>query len=33
MPHKPIDLEERSASFAEEVRAFVRLIPRTIANI
>jgi four helix bundle protein len=33
MPSKPIDLEERSASFAEQVRAFVRLIPRTISNI
>ncbi len=33
MPSKPIDLEERSASFAEQVCAFVRLIPRTISNI
>ncbi len=33
MSGMPIDLEERTASFAEEVRAFVRLIPRTIANI
>lgn len=33
MSGKPIDLEERTASFAVDVRAFVRLIPRTIANI
>lgn len=33
MPGKPSDLEERTAAFAEQVRVFVRLIPRTIANI
>jgi four helix bundle protein len=27
------DLEERTATFAESVRAFVRLLPRTIANV
>lgn len=26
------DLEERTASFAERVRAFVRLLPRTVSN-
>jgi len=33
MAEKPKDLEERTAVFAEEVRAFVRSLPRTIANI
>lgn len=33
MSGNPIGLEERTAAFAEQVRAFVRLIPRTIANI
>lgn len=33
MSGKPIDLEERATAFAEQVRAFIRLIPRTIANI
>lgn len=27
------DLEERTAGFAERVRAFVKVLPRTIANI
>jgi four helix bundle protein len=30
---KPRDLEERSACFAEEVRSFVRGLPRTISNV
>jgi four helix bundle protein len=30
---KPVDLEERTARFAEEVRGFVRRLPRTLANI
>lgn len=33
MAGKPKDLEERTAEFAEAVRAFVRHLPRTIANI
>jgi four helix bundle protein len=33
MGDKPKDLEERTAVFAEEVRAFVRGLPRTISNI
>ncbi len=33
MPEKPKDLEERTAVFAEEVRAFVRGLPRTISNL
>lgn len=33
MEGKPVDLEERTTTFAEQVRVFVRLIPRTIANI
>jgi four helix bundle protein len=33
MEAKPVDLEERTALFAEEVRAFVRRLPRTLANI
>jgi len=33
MAEKPKDLEERTAVFAEDVRAFVRLLPRTISNI
>ena len=30
---KPEDLEERTAVFAEKVRAFVRKMPRTVSNI
>jgi four helix bundle protein len=33
MAGKPKDLEERTAIFAEDVRAFVRDLPRTISNI
>jgi four helix bundle protein len=33
MAERPKDLEERTAVFAEEVRAFVRGLPRTISNI
>ena len=33
MAENPKDLEERTAEFAEAVRAFVRHLPRTIANI
>ena len=33
MGEKPKDLEERTASFAEEVRFFVRTLPRTMSNI
>ncbi|HVS53282.1 MAG TPA: four helix bundle protein [Opitutaceae bacterium] len=33
MAEKPKDLEERTAVFAEEVRAFVRILPRTISNL
>jgi four helix bundle protein len=33
MAEKPKDLEERTAIFAESVRAFVRKLPRTISNI
>ncbi len=33
MEGKPVDLEERTALFAEEVRGFVRRLPRTLANI
>lgn len=33
MAEKPGDLEERAAELAEAVRAFVRKLPRTIANI
>jgi len=33
MAEKPKDLEERTAVFAAEVRAFVRNLPRTISNI
>jgi four helix bundle protein len=33
MGDKPEDLEERTALFAEQVRAFVRTLPRTISNI
>jgi four helix bundle protein len=33
MDGKPRDLEERTAVFAENVRTFVRGLPRTIANI
>ncbi len=29
---KPFDLEERTELFAKQVRAFLRTIPRTIAN-
>jgi four helix bundle protein len=33
MNEKPRDLEERTAGFAVAIRAFVRGLPRTIANI
>jgi len=33
MAEKPKDLEERTAEFAEEVRTFVRRLPRTVTNI
>ena len=33
MAERPKDLEERTAGFAEKVRAFVRVLPRTISNI
>lgn len=33
MERKPSDLEERTAVFAENVRRFVRRLPRTVANI
>jgi four helix bundle protein len=33
MAEKPKDLEERTAAFAEQVRNFVRRLPRTVANI
>jgi four helix bundle protein len=33
MAEKPKDLEERTAVFAENVRAFVRGLPRTISHI
>ena len=33
MAEKPKDLEERTAGFAEDVRIFVRRLPRTVANI
>jgi four helix bundle protein len=33
MGEKPKDLEDRTALFAEQVRAFVRTLPRTISNI
>ena len=33
MPEKPKDLEERTALFAQEVRTFVRGLPRTLSNI
>jgi four helix bundle protein len=33
MAEKPRDLEERTALFAEQVRVFVRWLPRTIPNI
>jgi len=32
MNEKPDDLEERTAVFAEDVRAYVRKLPRTISN-
>ncbi len=32
MPEKPRDLEDRSAEFAGQVRAFVRQLPRTLTN-
>jgi four helix bundle protein len=32
MAEKARDLEERTARFAEDVRRFVRLLPRTVAN-
>jgi four helix bundle protein len=30
---KPYDLEERTFEFAKHVRAFVKLLPRTVANV
>lgn len=33
MAEKPRDLEERTAAFAEEVRSFVRRLPRTVTNV
>ena len=33
MPEKPRELQERTAQFAESVRAFVRSLPRTISNL
>ncbi|MDD2762535.1 MAG: four helix bundle protein [Opitutaceae bacterium] len=33
MGERPKDLEERTAAFAEQVRVFVRPLPRTISNI
>ena len=30
---KPRDLEERTFSFAESVRAFVKQLPKTISNV
>ncbi len=33
MSEKPNNLEERTAVFAEDVRAFVRKLPRTVSNI
>lgn len=33
MAEKPRDLEERTAVFAENVRIFVRSLPRTVSNI
>jgi four helix bundle protein len=31
--HKPYDLEERTLQFAKQVRAFIKMLPKTIANI
>lgn len=33
MDKKPVDLEERTALFAENIRSFVCRLPRTVANI
>jgi four helix bundle protein len=33
MADKPKDLEDRTAEFAEQVRSFVRRLPRTVGNI
>lgn len=33
MEERPKDIEERSAVFAENVRIFIRALPRTLANI
>lgn len=33
MAEKPRELQERTAQFAEAVRSFVRLLPRTLSNI
>jgi four helix bundle protein len=33
MGEKPKDLEERTSVFAENIRSFVRTLPRTISNI
>ena len=33
MAEKPSDLEERTTEFAEAIRAFIRRLPRTVANL
>ena len=33
MDDKPCDLEDRTLAFAQEVRAFIRKLPKTIANV
>lgn len=33
MGEKPRELEERTALFAEQIRTFVRMLPRTVSNI
>jgi four helix bundle protein len=32
MDQRPKDLEERTAGFAQAVRSFVRMLPRTVSN-
>src|SRR3954470_15406492 len=32
MQEKPKELEERTALFAEDVRKFIRVLPRTVSN-
>lgn len=32
-PKQPYDLEERTLKFAKDVRLFIKVIPKTIANI